>query len=35
MEPEARELTKVLGRVTAVRDLSFTAPAGQVRRDVT
>jgi ABC-type multidrug transport system ATPase subunit len=35
MELEVRELTKVVGRVTAVRDVSFTAPAGQVRRDVT
>jgi ABC-2 type transport system ATP-binding protein len=30
MELEVRELTKVFGRVTAVRDVSFTAPAGQV-----
>jgi ABC-2 type transport system ATP-binding protein len=30
MELEARGLTKVFGRVTAVRDVSFTAPAGQV-----
>ena len=30
MEVEVRELTKVFGRVTAVRDVSFTAPAGQV-----
>jgi ABC-2 type transport system ATP-binding protein len=30
VELEVRELTKVFGRVTAVRDVSFTAPAGQV-----
>jgi ABC-2 type transport system ATP-binding protein len=30
VEFEVRELTKVFGRVTAVRDVSFTAPAGQV-----
>lgn len=30
MELEVRGLTKEFGRVTAVRDLSFTAPAGQV-----
>ena len=30
MELEVRELTKVFGRVTAVRDVSFTAPAGRV-----
>jgi len=30
MEIEVRELTKTFGPVTAVRNLSFTAPAGQV-----
>ena len=30
MELEVRELTKEFGPVTAVRDVSFTAPAGQV-----
>ncbi len=30
MELEVRDLTKTYGRVTAVRGLSFTAPAGQV-----
>ena len=30
MDLEVHELTKVFGRVTAVRDVSFTAPAGQV-----
>jgi ABC-type uncharacterized transport system ATPase subunit len=30
VEFEVRELTKVFGRVTTVRDVSFTAPAGQV-----
>jgi ABC-2 type transport system ATP-binding protein len=30
VELEVRGLTKVFGRVTAVRDVSFTAPAGQV-----
>jgi ABC-type multidrug transport system ATPase subunit len=30
MELEVCELTRVFGRVTAVRDMSFTAPAGQV-----
>jgi ABC-2 type transport system ATP-binding protein len=29
-EIEVRDLTKTFGRVTAVRDVSFTAPAGQV-----
>ena len=29
-EIEVRDLTKTFGRVTAVRELSFTAPAGQV-----
>ena len=28
-EIEVRDLTKTFGRVTAVRELSFTAPAGQ------
>jgi ABC-2 type transport system ATP-binding protein len=30
MEIEVRGLTKTFGQVTAVRDVSFTAPAGQV-----
>jgi ABC-2 type transport system ATP-binding protein len=30
MDVDVRGLTKAFGRVTAVRDLSFTAPAGQV-----
>jgi ABC-2 type transport system ATP-binding protein len=30
MECEARDLTKTFGRVTAVREVSFTAPAGHV-----
>jgi ABC-2 type transport system ATP-binding protein len=30
VEFEVRELTKVFGRVTAERDVSFTAPAGQI-----
>jgi ABC-2 type transport system ATP-binding protein len=30
MDVEVRGLTKTFGRVTAVRNLSFTAPAGQV-----
>jgi ABC-2 type transport system ATP-binding protein len=29
-EIEVRGLTKTFGRVTAVRDVSFTAPAGKV-----
>jgi ABC-2 type transport system ATP-binding protein len=29
-EVEVRDLTKTFGRVTAVRGVSFTAPAGQV-----
>jgi ABC-type uncharacterized transport system ATPase subunit len=29
-EVEVRDLTKTFGRVTAVRGMSFTAPAGKV-----
>src|SRR5258708_3504204 len=29
-EVEVRELTKTFGRVTALREMSFTAPAGKV-----